>query len=102
MKILYKGTKDKSFREMVVPYDLHTMQELVGGYIETVTVSDDRLHEKACVICNEEGRLYGLDHNCVFLGIDFVGPILIVGIDGEEFSDCPWTANMANGGIDES
>lgn len=58
---------------------LAALQQAVGGYIETVTLSED-----AAVICNEEGRLRGLPYNCSFLGITFVGPILVVGVDGDE------------------
>ena len=39
-----------------------------------------------CIICNEEGRLEGLPYNLTFCGVSFVGPILVVGIDGDEFS----------------
>lgn len=31
----------------------------------------------------------GLPYNCNLLGVTFVGPILIVGIDGEEFAGLP-------------
>lgn len=41
----------------------------------------------AVIICNEEGRLQGLPHNCRIFGVDFVGPILIVGRDDEDFTD---------------
>ncbi len=58
---------------------LEALQQAVGGYIETVTFSPD-----ASVVCNEEGRLRGMAPNCSFLGIPFVGPILVVGIDGDE------------------
>ena len=58
---------------------LAALQQAVGGYIETVTLSVD-----TAIICNEEGRLQGLPYNCDFLGISFVGPILVVGIDGDE------------------
>lgn len=94
MKALLKGTQDDGFREIVIPNDLHVLQQLVGGYIETVTFATD-----AAIICNEEGRLHGLEHNCSYLGVDFVGPILIVGVDGDEFTDCPMSVTMANGGI---
>lgn len=65
-----------------IPNTLEELQAAVGGYIETVAFATD-----ACVICNEEGRLKEMPHNCKFLGVDFVGPILIVGIAGEEFKD---------------
>ena len=57
---------------------LEALQQAVGGYIETVTLSAD-----AAVVCNEEGRLRGLPYNCDFWGITFVGPILVVGVDGD-------------------
>lgn len=67
-----------------IPNTLEELQAAVGGYIETVTIATD-----AAVICNEEGRLLGMPHNVCFCGVDFVGPILIVGVDGEEFADLP-------------
>ena len=61
---------------------LEELQDAVGGNIEIVSFASD-----ACIICNEEGRLRGLPFNCRLLGIDFVGPILIVGVDGDEFTN---------------
>ncbi len=63
---------------------LKALQTEVGGYIETVTIASD-----AVVICNEEGRLCGLPYNCRFVGVDFVGTILVVGRDRDEFCDVP-------------
>lgn len=94
MRILYKAPTDQKFRQLNVANDLHTLQELVGGYIETVTLATD-----CCLICNEEGRLLGMPHNCTFCGTDFYGPILLVGVDGDEFTDCPMSLMVANGGI---
>ena len=65
-----------------VSNDLRALQDIVGGYIETVTFTTD------CVaICNEEGRIRGMAHNICFCGVDFVGPVIFVGADGEEFTD---------------
>ena len=58
---------------------LEALQQAVGGYIETVTFCVD-----AAIVCNEDGLLRGLPYNCNFMGISFVGPILIVGVDGDE------------------
>ena len=63
---------------------LKELQDRVGGYIETVTLTDDLV-----VICNEEGRLDGLPHCATIGGVEFVGSILVVGVDGEEFADVP-------------
>lgn len=67
-----------------VPNTLEALQSVVDGYIEVV-----RLFTDAVVICNEEGRLRGLPFNCHILGISFVGPIMLVGTKGEEFTDFP-------------
>lgn len=69
---------------MDIPNTLKALQEAVGGHIETVTFCTD-----ACVVCDEEGVLKGKRYNCNFLGVDFVGTILLVGVDGENFCDIP-------------
>lgn len=66
---------------------LENLQRIVGGYIETVTVIKE--DPKVVIICNEEGRLLGLPYNCSINGVDFVGAIVIVGVDGDEFADIP-------------
>ena len=65
-----------------IPNTLEELRATVGGHIETVTLAID-----TAIICNEEGRLLGLPYNCRFFGVDFVGPILVVGVDGDEFTD---------------
>lgn len=62
---------------------LKALQQEVGGYIETVSIAD------VVIICNEEGRLCGLSYNCRFVGVDFVGTILVVGRNKDEFCDVP-------------
>ena len=65
-----------------VENSLKGLQEAVGGYIETFS-----FHEHFCVICNEEGRILGLPYNLTFLGVPFVGPVLFVGVSGDQFRD---------------
>jgi hypothetical protein len=101
MRALYRAPDDTKFRQLLVPNDLHTLQELVGGYIETVTV---QVNPQVIVICNEEARLKRLPYNCTIEGKDytgefdcpFFGPILLVGVDGDEFTDVPISVVMAN------
>ena len=66
--------------------NLKAFQTAVDGYIETVRVAHGLV-----VICNEEGRLRGLEPNCRFCGVDFVGTIVIAGEDlaAGEFTDVP-------------
>ena len=95
MRVLFKAPGRKEFQTLLVANELRILQLLVGdGPIETVTIAED-----ACIICNEEERIRGMDSNCNFLGVEFVGPIMIVGVDGDEFTDCPMSVTMANGGI---
>ncbi|MBR3964580.1 MAG: DUF3846 domain-containing protein [Clostridia bacterium] len=70
--------------------ELGALQREVGGLIETVTLA-----KNFCVICNEEGRILGLDFNVWLCGVDFYGPILLVGFDGEYFCDLPMTYSEA-------
>ena len=67
-----------------VSNSLENLQNYVGGMIEVVTIAKD-----CCIICNEEGRILGMEHNCTVCGVDFVGDILFVGVAGEEFADMP-------------
>lgn len=63
---------------------LEALQKSVDGYIETVTLTNDLV-----ILCDEEGRIKGKPYNCSICGYDFVGDIVIVGRDGEEFADLP-------------
>lgn len=67
---------------------LEALQKVVGGYIETVRLRVGN----AVMIVNEEGLLLGLPYNTVasgFAGQPIVGTALIVGVNGEEFTDIP-------------
>ena len=65
---------------------LESLQAKVGGFIEVV-----RLTPKVAIICNEEGKLRGMDPNMRIDGEMFVGPIVIAGIDGDEFGSVPFS-----------
>ena len=77
-----------SLEKIEVENTLEALQKQVGGYIETVTL----VQEKAVMIVNEEGLLLGFGLNSVASTIavrKIVGPALIVGVDGEEFTNIP-------------
>lgn len=66
---------------------LRALQHQVGGYIETVPLSEDSV-----MIVDEEGMLKQYQHNDLasyISGVHIYGTALIVGVDGEEFTDCP-------------
>ena len=67
---------------------LKNLQKLVDGNIETVRITDSVI-----LICNEEGVILDLPRNLTVGRPPFhhtiVGDIVVVGVDGEEFTDCP-------------
>lgn len=81
---------DEEYGHMTsVSNTLHNLQNIVGGYIEAVTLPGG-----VVVICDEEGRLKGYEHCCTVFpskacGVEFVGEIVVVGADGDEFGDIP-------------
>ena len=92
MTAIYKTPGEKP--EVIdIPNTLEALQDKVGGHIECLPISTD-----ACLICNEEGLLLGLPYNGVFLGRPIVGPVLVVGVQGEEFTDIPQDMRRLFGG----
>ncbi len=83
IKVLVKDPGEKP-RFLEIYNDLRTLQGIVDGYIEIVTVDD------VCVICNEEGRLRGMQHNITYGGYDFVGTIVMTGHKGDELVSFPY------------
>lgn len=71
--------------EKTIKNTLQAKQELVGGLIEYTYVLDD---DSVALVCNEEGKLMGLELNRD-IGYDVIaGPFFIVGYDdsGEDRS----------------
>ncbi len=66
---------------VTVENTLRAFQQMVGGFIELLDVSDT-----VCILVNEEGKLNGLTPNRRFAGDILVGTILVVGRDGENLS----------------
>lgn len=73
--------------EIKIENTLRALQNEVGGYIEVVMLSD-----KAAMIVNEEGLLRGMAPNPIASNVantKIVGPAVVVGVDGDEFTDIP-------------
>ena len=67
---------------------LEALQAAVEGFIETVPL----VPGKAVMIVNEEGLLRGMSYNALasaIAGTHIVGPAVVVGVDGDEFTDIP-------------
>lgn len=83
MKV-YAKHPSHPYHTIWVKNDLKELQKFVGGYIEAVSVEPG-----ITVICNEDGRIFDMAYNCAICGISFVGSILVVGTEGDEFTDVP-------------
>lgn len=79
-------------RHVNISDSLENLQRTVGGYIEAVTLGKARDgNDRIVAICNEEGRIRGLPYCCTILGIDFFGPVILVGACRDEFTDWPFS-----------
>ena len=82
MIALKKNPGEECFHVVEIGKELEDLQKEVGGYIEYVPFVPG-----VVILCNEEGLLRGMPYNCRLFGHVFVGPVLVVGEDGEEFAD---------------
>lgn len=80
----YVKRPDSRLYSTLISNSLENLQRFVNGYIEAVPVS-----ENIVMICNEEGKLRGMDPNFKWLGDVIVGPVIFCGVSGEEFADMP-------------
>lgn len=83
MKVIVKRPGESSHVEEVLN-ELHVLQDIVKGHIEPV-----RMFEDFALLVNEEGLINGLPFNCRFLGLPIFGTVIGIGIDGEDFCNCP-------------
>lgn len=87
IKAIIKAPGER-YKAVRIVNELETFQTLVGGWIETVTLNNI-CGRPLCVICNEEGRLMSMAPSAHIGGVEFVGPVVVVGVDGDEFTDVP-------------
>lgn len=64
--------------------NLKTLQTIVGGHIEVIRIATDLV-----LICNEEGKLLGMEPNLRTVGDVIAGPVIVCGTDGDLFCDIP-------------
>lgn len=69
-----------------IPNTLDALQEIVGGFVQAVT-----LPEGLVILMNEEGKFMRLRPNFNFRNDIVVGNVIFCGHDEEQFADCPWS-----------
>ena len=91
IKVIVKRPDEKIGHIEEIRNERKAFQSIVGGKIEPVVLADGS--DRIMLICNDEGKLYGLPENFWFqtIGrIDLIcGTAIICGDSGEDFTDCP-------------
>lgn len=90
MRCIIKRPDEQYGHVTNISTSLKNLQNIVDGPIECVA-----LGSKATIICNEEGKLRGLQPN-FHMGIPpftdvLVGEVIVIGVDGEDFGDLELT-----------
>ena len=83
IRVLYKRP-GKNLVEVEIPNELDWIQGAVEGHFEHIQIGED-----VAMLCNEEGKLKGMETNFPLMGDIIVGPVLFVGVAGEEYASCP-------------
>lgn len=81
MKVLVKEP-GKRWEKRNIENTLEALQEIVGGYIETLTLTSDMV-----AIFDEEGRIKDKEWCVNIAGVDLVGTVILTGILGDDFAD---------------
>lgn len=85
-KIIIAGTKSGDVVEKdIETITLETLQEAVDGYIEVAPLYDLKDFDIITLV-NEEGLLSGLDPNENLFPFFYVGNVVFVSVDGEDFT----------------
>ena len=73
-------------RRAEIPHALGAMQQTVGGYIQAIYPYDDPV----ALVCDEEGKLKGLDLNRYIPNVDIIaGTFFVCGLGEEDFTNLP-------------
>ena len=81
MTVLYKAP-NKAPEIIDIDNTLEALQAAVDGPVESLTICTD-----AVILCNEEALFTDKAFNCRLCGVQFFGPILVCGCNGDEFTD---------------
>lgn len=88
IRAIVKRPDEKFGHVTYISNTLKNFQRTVEGPIETISIGKD-----VVVICNEEGKNLKLQWNFKIqhvYSMDVIrGTVVIVGVDGEDFCDCP-------------
>ena len=91
VSVIIKRPGEKPYKTNISD-SLKNLQNTVGGYIEIVTLCE---YEDITFIVNARGLSHGLLYNCTVCGVDIYGPLIVIGVKGDEFDGIPITFDQA-------
>lgn len=95
MRVIIKRPDEKYGHVCNISNRLENLQRTVEGYIEAVRIMDSPDGKPIMLICNEEGKIRGLEHNMFIYDEEIVGTFFLCSVEGEEFTDLPATFGLA-------
>lgn len=95
MRVLIKRPDEEYGHVCNISNRLENLQKTVEGYIEAVRIMDSADGKPIMLICNEEGKIRGLEHNMYIGDEEIVGTFFLCSCEGEEFTDLPLTFGLA-------
>lgn len=94
MRVIIKRPDERYGHVTNISNSLENLQKTVGGYIETVTIAES--HGKPIIlVCNEEGKIRGLEHNMYIGNEEIVGTFFLCSAEDENLCDLPDTFGLA-------
>lgn len=95
MRVIIKRPDENYGHVCNISGRLENLQNTVDGFIEVVPVTYSPDGNPIIMICNEEGKIRGLEHNFYLNDDEIVGTIIICSSEGEEFAGLPITFGLA-------
>ena len=84
MRVMSLGVKEGDRRVHCIDGSLESLQKEVGGYIQPAAPVELKIKSIEMLV-NEEGLLAQLETNVNLFPFFFVGPVVFVGVKGEDF-----------------
>lgn len=95
MRVLIKRPDEEYGHVCNISNRLENLQKTVDGYIEVIPVTMSADKKPIVLVCNEEGKLRGLEHNMFYMGYEIVGTFFLCSVEGDKLTDLPQTFGMA-------
>lgn len=84
MRVYYIGTARRKYYPLETAGELRDLQALVDGYIEVVHIPEFE-EQGITLLANEQGVLHLMALNWNLLPYFYVGPVVALSVEGEEF-----------------